>query len=221
MSPKNEEGKKEGLSLTTLLIASCSSVAAALFIHKFWQGGAILGAAFTPVIVALVSEGLRKPVEAVKTRGTTVNPPPVAPDPADQRTPREREDRFGIWEDQKAPRTRRRIPVKLAVATGVAAFLIAAFFMTGAELVLGGATDSDRFRFVPGKQQKKDGDRRDRDDAPGATQPDEQEQPPPETTTPEDVPPETVPEEEVPEETVPPPETVPAPTPTTPQQPAP
>ena len=199
-----------GLSPSTLVIASLSSLAAALVVHKFWQGGAILGAAVTPVIVALVSEGLRKPVDAVKARTTTVNPPPVVDEPP-------REDRFGIWEQQR----KRPLHLKIALATGVVAFLIAAFVLTGAELVLGGASDSDRFRYVPGKQQERD--RRDRDrDQPATTQeqdepaPEEaQEQqptvtvtaPPPEETTPEEAPPEA------------PQETVPNPGATTPVQP--
>ena len=191
-----------GLSLQTLVIASLSSLAAALFLHKFWQGGAILGAALTPIIVALVSEALRKPAEVIsaKTGRTAVNPPPVvAP---------EREDRFGIWEEQ---RKRRPLHLKLALATGLVAFAVAAFLLTGAELVLGGASDSDRFRVLPGKQQKKDSGR-DRD-APARTEPgqttparpeedEEQEAPPTVTVT-------TPPEEEVPEEGTPPEEEVP------------
>jgi hypothetical protein len=201
-----------GLSATTLLIASLSSVAAAFVVHEFWQGGAILGAAVTPVIVAIVSEALRKPVDAVKARTgtTTVNPPPVVESPRP-------DDRFGIWEEQR----RRPLHLKIALATGVAAFLIAAFFLTGAELVLGGASDSDRFRYVPGKQEERD--RRDRDAQPATTQqeeadpaPDEEQEAQPTvtvTTPPEEEAPETAPEE------VPPQETVPEPGATTPVQP--
>jgi hypothetical protein len=204
-----------GLSLATLAIASASSLAAALVVHKFWQAGAFVGAAITPVIVALVSEGLRKPVDVVKARTTTVNPPPVTPP---------REDPFGIWEEQRAPRRgRRKLHVGLALATGLVAFVIAAFFLTGAELVLGGASSGDKYRVLPGKQKKSDSDR---DSQPATTQPaDEEEQDPaPEATTPEEAPEETVPEEPVPEETTPeevPEETVPPPVETTPEQPLP
>jgi hypothetical protein len=203
-----------GLSVQTLVIASASSLVAALVVHEFWQGGAILGAAVTPVIVALVSEALRKPAEVISTRsGRTreqpaVNPPPVV-------TPRE--DKYGIWEEQ---RPRRRLHVKLALATGVVAFAIAAFFLTGAELVIGGASEGDRFRVVPGKQDRRDAPDRDRppaatqeeDDAldlPEEDQPpaDEEEQPEP-TVPPEETAPPTTPEEA-------PPETVPTPDPGT------
>ena len=210
MADKGNSGG--GLSLQTLVIASLSSLAAALFIHKFWQGGAILGAAVTPVIVALVSEGLRKPVEVVTTRTgrtreqTAVNPPPVV-------SPRE--DKFGIWEEQKAARP---LHFKLALATGLVAFAIAAFFLTGAELVLGGASDGDKFRVLPGKQQKKDSSSK---DSSPSTQPEEaqpapeeegQAQPTVTVTAPpeEEVPP---PEEEAPEEQAPPSETTPVPDP--------
>jgi hypothetical protein len=215
MSARDSNGGGGGLSATTLAIASLSSLAAALIVHKFWQAGAFVGAAVTPVIVALVSEGLRRPVDVVKSRATTVNPPPVVTE--------RRDDPFGIWEDQqKAPRGRRRLHVGLAVATGLVAFVIAGFLLTGAELVLGGASGGDKYRFVPGKQQKKDGDR-DRDDAPADTQPEDLQQEEPSTLTEETPPEETVPEE-TPEETVPTPpeETAPAPPDaTTPAEPQP
>jgi hypothetical protein len=208
MSSKDPNGG--GLSVQTLVIASLSSLAAALFVHKFWQAGAIYGAAVTPVIVALVSEALNKPAQVISTRTgrTQVEPPPVV---AQSR----RDDPYGIWEEQRKPR--RRLHVGLAVATGLVAFAIAAFFLTGAELVLGGASDTDRFRFVPGKQERKDsgGDR----DAPAGTQPDEtapapEEEAPPEETTPEEQPPaETAPPETTPEEEPPPEDEAPIPEP--------
>ena len=203
-----------GLSLQTLVIASLSSLAAALVVHKVWQGGAILGAAITPVIVALVSEGLRKPAQVVtaRTGRNAVNPPPVvAP---------ERDDTFGIWEEQrKQASPRRRLHIGLAVATGLVAFVIAGFFLTGAELVLGGASKNDRFRVLPGKQEKRADRDRDRD-APASTEPDqanpvpeedeEEEAPPTVTVT---APPEEEEEAPPPAETLPPEETAPAPEP--------
>jgi hypothetical protein len=203
MARKDDNGG--GLSLQTLAIASLSSLAAALFIHKFWQAGAILGAAVTPVIVALVSEGLRRPVEVVTTRTgrtrdqTAVNPPPVVT---------QREDKFGIWEEQ---RSRRPLHLKLALATGLVAFAIAAFFLTGAELVLGGASDSDKFRVLPGRQQKKDSSSS-KDATPSSTQPDEANPVPEE----EGQAPPTVTVTAPPEEEVPPAETTPPPAETTP-----
>ena len=156
MASKDDNDAGGGLSLQTLVIASLSSLAAALFIHEFWQGGAILGAAVTPVIVAIVSETLRKPVDAVRSRTTTVNPPPLSVPP-----------------ERTVYRGRRKLHVGLAVATGLVAFVLAAFFLTGAELVLGGASSGDKDRVVPGKQKKSD--RGDREDVPAQTQPSDEE----------------------------------------------
>ena len=65
------EDKKEsggtGLSLQTLFISASAAVVAATVVPYFWERGTIFATAMTPVIVALVSEGLRKPVETVKT----------------------------------------------------------------------------------------------------------------------------------------------------------
>ena len=199
-----------GLSVETLLIASLSSLAAAYFIHTFWEGGAILGAAVTPVIVALVSESLRKPAQVVKARTgrttevTAIEPPPVVT---------EREDKFGIWEDQKQARPRRRLHWGLAIATGLAAFALAAFVLTGAELVFGGASDGDKFRVIPGSQQKKDSGGSDSSGKqPQETTPDE-EQPAPEEQAPQTAPPETTPPEEAPEQQTVPEEQAPVPDP--------
>src|SRR4051794_41590182 len=58
---------RPGLSVTTLTIASLSSLAAALVVSKLWGGGTLVGAAMTPVIVAIVSEGLRRPATVIGT----------------------------------------------------------------------------------------------------------------------------------------------------------
>lgn len=213
----NSQNGGGGLSIETLVIASLSSLAAAYFIHTFWEGGAILGAAVTPVIVALVGESLRKPAQVVKARtGRTQEQEAVEPPPVVDPTLRA-EDRFGIWEEQR-PRmaARRKFHLGLAIATGLIAFAIAAFALTGAELVLGGASDGDKFRVIPGKQQKKDSGSSNSTTT-TTTVPEEttpEEEPAPEETVPETVPPaETTPPQTQP--TVPP-ETTPVPDPGTP-----
>jgi len=136
-----------GLSLATLVIASLSSVAAAIFIHEFWQGGAILGAAITPIIVSIVSELLRKPTETVTTvvaqrrPGTprTAAAGPAVPTgasraPTATRTVRD-DDPFGL-RPERGRRVRRR-RLGLAFATGLVAFVVAGFLLTGTELVIG------------------------------------------------------------------------------------
>jgi hypothetical protein len=60
---KSESGG--GLSITTLLISAVGAVAAATIVPLFWQRGTLIATAMTPVIVALVSEALRKPAEKI------------------------------------------------------------------------------------------------------------------------------------------------------------
>jgi hypothetical protein len=55
-----------GLSLTSLIIGSVSSAAAAVVVHALWEPGTIIGAATTPVLMALFAEALRRPAERVK-----------------------------------------------------------------------------------------------------------------------------------------------------------
>jgi hypothetical protein len=66
--PKREQ-KAKGLggriSLQTLIIASLASAAASFAASRIWGAGTIVSAAATPVIVALVSEFLRRPVQTV------------------------------------------------------------------------------------------------------------------------------------------------------------
>jgi hypothetical protein len=61
--------KSSGLSVTTLLLASASAAAAAMIVPMIWQRGTLVAAAVTPVIVSLVSEALKRPVERVSSVG--------------------------------------------------------------------------------------------------------------------------------------------------------
>src|SRR4051794_19768157 len=54
-----------GLDLPTLVIASGAAVVAALVVSHFWGAGTIAATAMTPVIVALVKEGLSKPARRI------------------------------------------------------------------------------------------------------------------------------------------------------------
>jgi hypothetical protein len=160
--------KSSGLSLTTLLLASASAAAAALIVPLFWQRGTVVAAAISPIIVSLVSEALRRPVEKVKTvsvwRRTTggemVQEPAagVAAARAENGAERPREepfdplaaaraggpltgeDPFGLREIER-PRSRsrsRRRPLAIALVTGLLAFGIAAVVVTVSELTIFG-----------------------------------------------------------------------------------
>lgn len=146
--------KREGLSITTLLIAGASSAAAAFIVQTFWQRGTVFAAAMTPVIVAIVSETLKKPVEAVSAvrvrrtpAGTAIlDPVEPPPDPDfDPLAPAPTEElEAALTGAPPPPRTehrRRRLTGRqwrLAIATGLIAFLAAAAIVTASELAIFG-----------------------------------------------------------------------------------
>jgi len=160
-----------GLSVKTLLIAGAASAAAALVIPLVWRPGTVFAAAATPVIVALVTELLRKPVETVSTvrvrRGGRGGVPldrspdaafdPLAPAPTEEldqlsttiaSPPRTEHGRGAL--------TGRRW--KLAVATGVIAFAAVAVLFTASELLAGDSVsgDGERTTFFGGSSAKPD-----------------------------------------------------------------
>jgi hypothetical protein len=77
---RNDKRRGSGVSLQTLIIASIASAAAAYGASRIWGTGTLISAAVTPVVVALVSELLRRPVQTVAT--TAKRLPPVPPLPA-------------------------------------------------------------------------------------------------------------------------------------------
>ena len=133
---KHVESQKR-FSPATLLIASASSLIAAVVVSHIWGRGTLIGAAITPVIITLVSEGLHRPARAIQTvrvdRGGAFDP--IA------------EGRRGLREDDlplvemTAPRvvTARasRRPLRLALATGLVAFALAALALTASDLLVG------------------------------------------------------------------------------------
>ncbi len=131
--PSPQEQPPSHRSALTLAIASASSVVAAIVVSKIWGPGTLIGAAATPVIVTLVGEGLKKPAEKitvvrVSPSGTEVHernppPPPVA----------------GALAERSVHRSRRK-PLLIALATGLAAFVIGAVVLTSSELVFGNAS---------------------------------------------------------------------------------
>ena len=153
--------KKSGISIQTLVISACAAVAAAVVVPMIWERGTLIATAMTPVIVALVSEALRKPAEAISTvapkvtrrsaTGAAVRSPeryePLPPtETFDPLPPEERngppevrdDDPFGL---RAAPKPRHHW--KVALATGAVAFVIAAVLLTSSELVFGGAATRD------------------------------------------------------------------------------
>ena len=172
------EEKKEksgGLSLQTLLISAAAAVAAATIVPMIWEQGTVIATAMTPVIVALVSEGLRKPVERVSTvaprvarrSGTGAALRRFDPDAARTDSPErigargQGPERFEPPADRRdgPPPTRgddpyglreperRRPRLRIALVTGALAFLVAAAVVTASELALfGGSVSGERGR---------------------------------------------------------------------------
>jgi hypothetical protein len=167
-----DDRKQSGLSITTLVIASCSSLAAAAVVSRVWGGGTLVGAAVTPVIVALVSEGLKKPATVIstvrETRTTTRRYDPVAEgrrgaregDLAMARTQTsEGTERTVHHAGRRAPRR----PLVLAIATGLVAFAIAAVLLTSTDLVLGRSVtgSGQRTTLFSGSSSSKKSDKSD------------------------------------------------------------
>ena len=77
--PLAPETPSNRLSVLTLVIASVSSVIAAVVVSRVWGPGTLFGAAATPLIITLVGELLRKPAEVITVvrtpAGTQVREP--------------------------------------------------------------------------------------------------------------------------------------------------
>ena len=179
----DEKRTQGGLSATTLLIAGVASATAAIVVPMLWRPGTVFAAAMTPIVVALVSETLRRPVESVSSvrvrrtvRGTALLDPPP-PEPFDPLAPPSAEELAVLPDAATAPRAEHRRPLtgrqwKLALTTGLTAFAIVAVLFTTTELLAGSpvSADSGATTFFGGSSKKsqtqneKDGDGRSADD---------------------------------------------------------
>jgi uncharacterized membrane protein YvlD (DUF360 family) len=166
----------DGLSLQTLIIAAVASTIAAVVTSHFWKNGTVLTAAMTPVIVAVVKEGLARPIQSDAVRrsatsarrvvaggaagrtadaqrrspavGTIPTPPPppgnghstgVTQGDVLLTHPRRT---YGAGGGTHRGFPLRGRPLKVAIVTGLLAFVIAAVVLTVPELVFGGAVSS-------------------------------------------------------------------------------
>jgi hypothetical protein len=152
-----EPRPQTGLSVHTLLIAGAASAAAAFVIPLFWEPGTVFAAAMTPIIVAVVSEGLKRPAESVKsvavarrtsTGGDERDFDPLAPPPPEdlEALPQTTSQRT-VQSSRGFKLTARQW--KLALATGALAFVLAVAFVTASELLagekVGGTTNPTTF----------------------------------------------------------------------------
>lgn len=209
MPEEKKHSGGSGLSLQTLLISASAAAAAATIVPLFWEQGTLFATAMTPVIVALVSEALRKPVETVKTvaprvarrsgTGAAVRRyepeaartrdtagvgargrgperfEPLPPHLRDERPATRSDDPFGLRTAE-----RRRPRLKLALVTGVLAFLMAAAAVTASELALfGGSVSGERGRttLLGGKSsadKREERQQKDQEEASPTATPDEE-----------------------------------------------
>lgn len=145
-----------GLDVPTLAIAAIASVVAATVVSHFWGSGTIIATALTPVIVAVVKEGLGRPARrltevsakaptaAAKIMGARheADGPVVIAEEYDPH-----DEAVGEYRVYGRPtRERNRRAWRLAIVTGLLAFVIAAAAMTLPELVAG------RSLFSSGKE---------------------------------------------------------------------
>ena len=175
-----QSGGDGGVSVTTLVISSCSAVVATVVVPLFWQKGTLIATAVTPIVVAVVSELLHKPVERIgavgvrrPTSGGTAIGEPGSPRPAeepfDPLSPGESAEVPELWSGDRHvfyERPQRRLDrrqLRIALVTGVLGFVLAAAFVTASELALFGKSVSQgdrRTTFFGGagsdRSQKRD-----------------------------------------------------------------
>lgn len=172
MADQPEQKSGSGLSFQTLGISAAAAVVAATVVPLFWEHGTVIATAMTPVIVALVSEGLRKPVQHVsavapkvaRRSGTGAAVRRADPATARTRDPERvvargdgperfeplpghlRDDAPSVRDDDPfGLRKASRTPrprLKIALVTGALAFVIAAGAVTASELAIFGGSVS-------------------------------------------------------------------------------
>jgi len=156
-SPPRRSGD---LNPSTLVIAAAASAVAAYVTSKVWAAGALWSAAMSPIIVALVKEGLNRPADAIRTvrvtrggRSTEIDLPATAADELARRAPGGTGP-VTVYGSRTAGRRRWR----LAVVTGLLAFAVVAVVYTVPELVAGksiGGGSEQRTTLFGGNASKK------------------------------------------------------------------
>jgi uncharacterized membrane protein YvlD (DUF360 family) len=233
MAQNTGSGNGDHLSLQTLVIAAAASATAAILTSHLWKDGTVIAAAMTPVIVSIVKEMLAKPMDSELVKKPVQQVSRIASGRrASQVVEEEAADPATGDVVLSHPRRtygraapRRRLHLKVAVVTGLLAFVIAALVLTVPELLFGGAVSSSggSTTIFGGSGSKSK-----REKARGESKPGK-EQPAPSRTTPATPPPSDSGDTKEPTTTTPAPtsttpaptQTTPAPAPTTPSAPEP
>lgn len=152
MTRPEPEKKQSGLSLQTLIISSLAAATSAIVVPMFWERGSVLATAVTPIIVAVVSEALRKPADVIaqapkkvakrsatgaavrSEQPTGVGSRGAGPEVASRwgGTP---DDPFGL---RRPVKRKRRFPWRLTIATGLVAAVVGGGIVTASELAIFG-----------------------------------------------------------------------------------
>lgn len=159
MSAPEPEKKQSGLSLQTLIISSLAAASAAIVVPTFWQRGSVIATAFTPIVVAIVSEALRRPADKItaatprvtrrSATGAAVREEQPTGTGARGQGPEQvsrwgtEDDPFGLRQPEKP---RRRFPWRITVITGLIAAVIGAGVVTASELAIFGNQIGDSNR---------------------------------------------------------------------------
>ena len=138
-SSSKEQRPPSHISLQTLIIASIASAAASFAASRIWGSGTLVSAAATPVVVALVSEFLRRPVQTVAKTAQKV--PTVQTLPLHRRTVPAPGDSTTTSKDDSGTTPHAETGAwhrwRLAVVTGVLAFAIVVAVFTVPDLLAG------------------------------------------------------------------------------------
>jgi hypothetical protein len=174
--PRGARSPSSGVDAGTLFLTAAASAAAAYTCSKIWAPGTLASAAFTPVLVALIKEALRKPTQvvarAVPVRGVVRSARAEGPQPLDVgRSATSAPDDWGAPAshpsagDYASPEARIAQPGevhyhgssrrgrgwRLAIVTGLLGFLVCAAVFTVPELISGGsAAGGDRVTTIFG-----------------------------------------------------------------------
>jgi hypothetical protein len=152
-SAEREEERR--LNTRTLTIASVASATAAAVTSQLWIAGTWIAAAFTPVLVALISEALHRPTERVarawtaerdvsrteRRASSATRGEPVAVTGSTGPVRVYRQTSRGVTEPERgrAVLFGRRVPWRAVLVTALAAFVIAVAAITAIDLVSGGS----------------------------------------------------------------------------------
>jgi hypothetical protein len=187
-SAEREEERR--INTRTLTIASVASASAAAVTSQLWIAGTWVAAAFTPVLVTLLSEALHRPTERIARAWTSDQPalsrravsprePVAAPhgDPLQPRhpelTPPEGAGPVRIYRQPTPSAPRRRIALRTVAATAAIAFVIGVVVLTAGDLVSGGSIGKGGGRTTLLGGHKKNQQEQKEDATPERTTPDQ------------------------------------------------